>query len=410
MKVVRGYSFKLAPNSEQMALFEQFAGVCRLVYNLALEQRETWGRRRRIGYCSQAAELTQLRAENDWVRAVYVSCQQQALRDLDKAFQGFFAGRASFPRHRKKGVNDTFRFPGREVETKELNSKWSAVRLPKVGWVKFRDSRPLSGAIKNATVLRRADGWYITFAVEDDITVPAPKPGVVGIDRGAVKTLVLSSGEALSMPETMKRVEAARRKAQRVVARRKRGSKRRDRAQKRASSLQAKLARIRHDFHHRAALNISRRFGVAVLEDLSTRRMTVSARGTAAEPGKNVRQKAGLNRAILNAGWHQFATILAYKMEERGGQVVTVPARFTSQTCAACGVVDARSRKSQATFSCVSCGHTDHADINAAVNIERRWSTPLLDVEGMHQRPREASIERGSAALGNRELVILREC
>ncbi|MDE4909564.1 MULTISPECIES: zinc ribbon domain-containing protein [unclassified Methylobacterium] len=102
-------------------------------------------------------------------------------------------------------------------------------------------------------------------------------------------------------------------------------------------------------------------------------------------------------------GWHLFATILTYKMEERGGQVVTVPARFTSQTCAACGVVDAgsRDRESQARFNCISCGHTDHADINAAINIKRRWSTPLLEVEGMHRQPSEASAGRDLAISEN---------
>ena len=142
--IARGYRFKLCPTAEQDALFRQFAGVCRLVYNLALEQR-VLGPKHRHRYVQQAAELTRLRAEFDWIRAVYVSCQQQALRDLDRAFVNFFAGRARFPTPRKKGVNDTFRFPGREVETRRLNAKWSAVRLPKIGWVKFRDTRP-SGA------------------------------------------------------------------------------------------------------------------------------------------------------------------------------------------------------------------------------------------------------------------------
>ncbi|MCB4806488.1 transposase [Methylobacterium brachiatum] len=154
-------------------------------------------------------------------------------------------------------------------------------------------------------------------------------------------------------------------------------------------------ARIRRDFHHRAALDIGKRFSIAVLKDLNTRGMTASARGTFVEPGRNVRQKTGLNRAILNAGWHQFAAILAYELEERGGQVVSVPARFTSQTCAVCGVADARSRESQARFTYISCGHTDHADINVAINIKRRWNTPLLDVMGMHRQPCDASTGRG---------------
>lgn len=391
MSVVRGYRYKLGPLAEQADLLQQFAGVCRLVYNTALEQRATWGRRHRIGFALQCRELTELRGEFDWIRAVYVSCQQQALRDLDRAFQNFFSGRAKFPRPRKRGANDSFRFLGREIETKKLSGKWSAVRLPKIGWVKFRDTRPMRGTLKNATVSLDADGWHVSFSCEIARDAAAAIAGTVGIDRGVATTIALSTGEMLTLPPSLERIEKSKRKAQKIVARRKRGSKRRRRAQRRVAQLQARQARIRRDFHHKAALSIGQRFGVAVLEDLKTRQMTASARGTVAAPGRNVRQKAGLNRAILNAGWGQFATILTYKMEDRGGQVVTVPARFTSQTCAACGVVDARSRESQARFRCVSCGHTDHADINAAVNIKRRWSTPLLDVEGLHLRPREAS-------------------
>lgn len=401
VNIARSFRYRLAPTPEQTVALRQFSGACRLVYNLALEQRATWGKRHRLGYVSQAADLTLLRAEFDWLRAVNVSCQQQALRDLDRAFQNFFTGRADFPCPRKRGLNDSFRFPGREVGTKRLNAKWSAVRIPKIGWVKFRDTRAMRGTLKNVTVSLNATGWHISFAREIEHSAPAPFLESVGIDRGVATTLALSTGEKLTMPASLARIEAAKKKAQGVAARRKRGSKRRQRAQRRVVRLQAKQSRIRRDFQHRAALDISRRFGVAVLEDLKTRSMTASARGTIAEPGKNVRQKAGLNRAILNAGWHQFVTILTYKMEERGGQVVTVPARFTSQTCAACGIVDARSRESQARFRCVSCGHTDHADTNAAVNIERRWNTPLLDVEGLHQQPREASIGRGLSTLEN---------
>lgn len=396
--IYRGFRYRLTPSPEQEALLRQFSGVCRLVYNLALEQRETWGRKHRINLATQSVSLTALRSEFDWIAAVSVSCQQQALRDLDQAFQSFFAGRTGYPSPRKRGVNDSFRFRGREIGVRSLNAKWSLVRLPKIGWVKFRDTRPMRGALKNATVSFDASGWHINLVCEIEHHAPAPLSESVGVDRGVATALALSTGELLSLPAGLERIEIQKRKAQHVAARRKRGSKRRQRAQRRVARLQARQARIRRDFHHKAAIGIARRFGLAVLEDLKTKSMTASARGTITEPGRNVRQKAGLNRAILNAGWHQFAKILAYKMKERGGLVVTVPSRFTSQTCAACGVVDARSRKSQARFVCVSCGHSDHADTNAAVNIKRRWSTPLLDVEGLRQRPDEASTRRSLAA------------
>src|SRR5215207_2307100 len=299
--IARGFRFKLCPTAEQEALFRQFAGVCRLVYNLALEQRQHWWQRyqretgQRLNYVAQARQLTDLRAEFDWIRAVYVSCQQQALRDLDTAFANFFAGRARYPSPRKKAINDAFRFPGREVETRRLSAKWSAVRLPKIGWVKVRDTRPLRGTIKNATLTGGADGWHIAFACE--IAHEAPQhcgPGV-GIDRGVATTLALSTGERLSMPASLARIEAAKRRAQRVLSRRKRGSRRYTRQRRRIARHQGHAGRIRRDFHHRSALDIAQRFGIAVLEDLRIQNMTASASGTVDDPGRMVRQKAGLN-------------------------------------------------------------------------------------------------------------------
>lgn len=378
MIIARGFRYKLEPLPEQEALFRQFAGVCRLVYDLGLEQKATRGaeappRLRCPGRRSDAPEgRVQLGARRFRVVPTAGSAH------LDRAFGNFFAGRVSFPRTRKRGVDDSFRFPGREVAVKRLNANWSAVRLPKIGWVKYRDSRPIRGVVKNVTILLDPLGWPIAFTCEIAHDAPAPSSEVVGIDRGVVTTLALSTGEMPTMPASPERIELQERRAQARVAR-----------------LQARQARIRRDFHHRAALDIARRFGVAVLEDLTTRGMTASARGTIVEPGRNVRQKAGLNRAILNAGWHWFAAILTDKTEERGGQVATVPAWFTSQTCAACGMADASSRESQARFTCIGCGHTDHADVDASVNIERRWSAPLFDVEGVHRQPCEASTGRG---------------
>ncbi len=393
--ILRGFRYKLSPSADQEAMFWRFAGVCRLVYNLALEQRRDWWRHyeretgSKLNYVAQARQLTDLRAEFDWIRAVYVSCQQQALRDLDKAFTNFFAGRARYPSARKKGTNDTFRFPGREVEVRRLSGKWSVVRLPKIGWVKFRDTRPIRGEVKTVTITADAGDWHVAFACEIEHDAPDNFRPAVGIDRGIAATLALSTGEMLSVPATLDRIETAKRRAQRVLSRRKRGSRRYARQRQRIARLQARAGRVRRDFHHRAAFDISRRFGVAVLEDLRIKNMTASAAGTIVEPGRNVRAKAGLNRSILNQGWGAFELILSYKMEERGGRVVKTDPAFTSQTCSACGVVDARSRKSQARFECIECGHRDNADSNAAKNILRRWNTSHLRIEGLHQRPYE---------------------
>ena len=170
--IARGFKYKLKPTPEQTELFRQFAGACRAVYNAALFQREYFWRQYRrntgfhIGYVSQAKELTALRKEFDWIAAVSQTCEQQALRDLDKAFGNFFAGIADYPTPRRRGVNESFRFQGREVEVKRLNGGWSAARLPKIGWVRFRDTRPMEGKLKNVTVSLDPLGWHISFARE----------------------------------------------------------------------------------------------------------------------------------------------------------------------------------------------------------------------------------------------------
>lgn len=393
--MIRGFRYKLAPTEAQGQLFQQFAGVCRLVYNLALEQRRDFWRPflrthgRQLGFYHQGQELTILRSQHDWIRAVPQTCQEQALRDLDQAFVNFFRRRAKHPSPRRKGINDTFRFRGREVSIRKLNARWSAVHLPKVGWVKFRDTRPMTGALRVATITRDALGWHIGFSCEIESVAPASDLPAVGIDRGVANTLALSTGEHLSVPQSLAGLDGRYRTAQRVLSRRLRGSKRRQKQLRRVARLAARRARIRRDWLHKASLGIARRFGCVVLEDLDIQGMTASAKGTLASPGRNVRQKSGLNRSILNQGWHAFEGMLAYKLEERGGTLAKVNPAFTSQTCSACGVVDARSRKNQASFECVACDYRDHADTNAAINILRR-NTASMRVEGGREAPDEA--------------------
>ncbi len=388
---VRACRFKFAATAEQEELFVRFAGVCRLVYNLALEQRRDFYSQyhrvtgKQLSYVAQAAELTKLRAEFEWIAAVYVSCQQQALRDLERAYLNFFTGRAGYPKPRRKGVHDSFRFPGREVETRRLNAKWSEMRLPKIGWVKYRDTRPIRGTLKNVTVIRDALGWHVCFACEIDANVQRADPlPAVGVDRGIANTLMLSTGEAFRMPAALVLMERRKRRLQRAVSRKRRGSARRHKALRRMAKLGARMARIRRDFQHKAARSIAERFGCVTIEALPIRAMTASAKGTIAAPGRRVRQKAGLNRAILNQGWGGFETILAYKLVERGGELVTVDPAYTSQTCSACGAVDSASRESQARFNCRHCGFVAHADQNAAVNILRR-NTASMRMEDGHQ-------------------------
>ena len=365
----RGFRYKLAPTPDQKTLFRQFAGVCRLVYNLALEQRSLWGRRYRIGFALQCRELTLLRAELDWIAAVSQTCQQQALRDLDKAFANFFAGRAGFPTPRRRGVNDAFRFQGREVATRRLNAKWSAVLLPKIGWVKFRDTRPRQGDVKNVTVVLELRRLVRQLRLRDrprsagqhlsgGRNRPRRRQYAGAVDRRApVPARLARSDRATPAPRSARAGEEEARLAaadQSRQARRPAGGARRARPSRLGAQGGARRRQSVRDGRGRGS------------EGQGDDRV---GQGAVAAPGKNVRAKAGLNRAILRQGWTLFEGLLAYKLEERGGALVKVDPAYTSQTCSACGAVDGEARESQAVFSCRRCGFRADADENAAINI-----------------------------------------
>lgn len=384
----RAFAFALRPTPDQAEVLGQWVGATRLVYNLALEQRRDFWRQYRattgksISWGQQSLEVTALRREFDFIAAVPRTCLEYALRDLDRAFVAFYRG-AGFPSFRRKDVRSSVRLAWKDLGRRDLNAKWAEVRLPRIGWVRYRRSRNVPGEILNVTLSSAGGCWKVTFTAEV-VATPLGQTRAVGIDRGVATTLSLSTGEMIRLPR-LSDLERRKRRAQRILARRKRGSKRYAQQRDRVVAASAKIARARAHHLHAASHDIARRFGVVALERLNVRGMTASASGTLAAPGQRVAQKRALNKSILAQGWSVFASQLEYKLEAAGGLLVYVPAAYTSQTCAECGVVDARSRKSQAVFECVACDHRDHADTNAARNI-LRGSTAFVE-EGRHFKP-----------------------
>ncbi|TDC08528.1 RNA-guided endonuclease InsQ/TnpB family protein, partial [Actinomadura bangladeshensis] len=256
---------------------------------------------------------------------------------------------------------------GRAWEVRRLSRRTGAVRLPKVGWVRFRWSRPVPPDVRSFRVTRdRAGRWHVAFAAIPD-PVPAPGNGeVVGVDRGVAVSAALSTGQTCTVPGLTPGETERLKRLLRRLARAKRGSNRRARAKAAIARLKAREADRRKDWVEKTSTDLARRFDVIAVEDLNVRGMTRSAKGTIDVPGVNVRQKAGLNRGILAAGWGHLVTRLEHKAP---GRVVKVDPRYTSQTCNACGYRAPDNRESQAVFRCTACGHRANADVNAARNI-----------------------------------------
>ena len=344
----------------------------RFTWNLAVEQQSWWhpGRTSAPGYLEQCRQLTAARADNPWLAAGSQTVQQQALRDFTQAMSDFFDGTHARPTWRKAGRHEGFRITGRlgrQWDVRRPSRHWGEVRIPKVGWVRFRWSRAIPAGVKSFRVTRdRAGRWHVAFA---HIPAPVPAPGngqAVGVDRGVAVSAALSTSELLTVPGPSKGEQRRLTHLQRKLARTQKGSNRRGRVKAAIARLKARETDRRKDWCEKPSTSLARRFDVIRIEDLNIRGMTRSAKGTIEAPGRNVTAKAGLNRGISRSGWGLLTRRLADKAP---GRVERVNPAFTSQRCSACGLVDRKSRESQAVFRCTACGYALNADVNAARNI-----------------------------------------
>ncbi|MBF6180751.1 transposase [Nocardia otitidiscaviarum] len=369
--MLTGRRYRLALTGQQLAYAEQVGAACRAVWNTGLEQRREYRRRGAwINYREQAGQMVEAKAEHAWLTSVPGHCLQQTLMDLDKACRRHGTWKVRWRSGRR--WSPSFRFPeGGKMVVERLNRRWGRVKLPKLGWVRFRMTRALSGQVRSATVSREGNHWHVSFLVADGVTTPERHVGTsaVGLDRGVVAAVATSDGEMFDRAcATAGEVRRYRRLQQRL-ARQRKGSANRRKTVAVMRAVRARERARRKDFCDQTAADLATEHAVIVLEGLKTRSMTASAKGSVDAPGRRVRQKAGLNRAILGKGWHLFEEALGNAARYTGSRIVKVPAAYTSQTCYRCEHVDPESRESQAVFRCTACGHTDNADVIAAKNI-----------------------------------------
>lgn len=374
----RAYRFRLEPDDRQAIQLAQFAGACRWVWNQALVEQKCrleFGQRT-AGYAEMCRWITAWRHNPDtsWLYDVHVHVLQQKLKDLARAFDDYFRKaqdplQRGFPYFKKRGDGDRFRYPI-NIKAEIGTDGWGRVWLPKIGWVRYRASRQLEGTIAQATVMRDGDNWFVSIQTEREAPEPATSLlAPVGLDLGIARFATLSDGTVIEPLNRFSRSRQRIARCQKQLARKKKGSRNRAKQRRRLAALHRKVRRARQDFLHQVSTAIARRYGLVAMERLSVRRLSASARGTIDAPGRNVKAKAGLNRSILDQGWYKFRVLLDYKLAERGGQLILVEPKYTSQRCAACGHIEADNRKSQTVFLCLSCGHRAHADLNASTNI-----------------------------------------
>ena len=293
---------------------------------------------------------------------------QQSMKNLSQALMNFSAGRANFPRLKAKGRKDSCRF----LQGFKSDQNNSRIYLPKIGWVRYRNSRRITGTIKNITISTKCGKWYVSIQTEYEQEEPVHFGSDIGIDMGVVRFATLSDSRYFEPINAFHSLKGRLAKLQRQLKRKTKGSSNWKKLVAKISKLHHRIANIRKNFLHQISNTVSKNHATVYVEDLQVKNMSKSAKGTKDNPGKMVKQKSGLNRAILDQAWYEFRRQLEYKLRWRGGQLILVSPQYTSQCCPACGHTAKANRTTQALFACVQCGYTKNADVVGAMNVLQR--------------------------------------
>jgi putative transposase len=402
MQRLQAYKYELMPDGEQTSAMRRFAGSCRFVYNkaLALQKDNHAAGNKFIGYVAMAKLLTGWRngAETPWLKDAPCHPLQHALKDLEKAYKNFFENRADFPSFKRRGSGDSFRYPDqKQIKLEQANNR---IFLPKLGWVRYRNSRYVLGELRNVTVSQSGGKWFASIQTQREVVQPLPlATTAIGIDVGVARFASMSDGSFITPLNSFKKHQQRLAYYQRRMSRKVKFSNNWKKAKARIQKIHTGIANARKDFLHKTTTTISQNHALVCIEDLQVRNMSRSSKGNSEQHGKMVRQKSGLNRAILDQGWGEFRRQLGYKVAWNGGILLAVPPHHTSQTCPACGHVSNDNRQTQAKFLCVDCGYENHADAVGAINVLERGYRLLACGESaqqgraMKQEPTEATAQ-----------------
>jgi putative transposase len=376
----KAYKFRISPTQKQSGKLEWILRRCKELYNAALEERREAYRMNgvSVSYQMQANQLPAIKELREEYQDIHSQVQQEVLKRLEKAMQAFFrrvrnGETPGYPRFKSGDRYDSFTYPqgGYEIIKKRLH-------LSKIGHIKIKLHREMKGTIKTCTIKREGDQWYAVLTTEyefDPSMTFHPSEEEVGIDLGINSFAALSDGTFIENPHVYRTAEEEIKAAHKKIARRKKGSHRRNRAKKELSRLYRKARNKRRDFLHKQSHNLVKNYGTLVFEELHIDNMTKAPDPKQDEDGKylpnGAAAKGGLNKSILDAGWGAFVTIWSHKAAEAGGKVVKVAPHGTSQACSGCGCVVPKDLGVR-WHSCPHCGCELDRDHNAARNILHR--------------------------------------
>lgn len=354
MSIYKTYRYKLAPTVRQERLMDGWIDTCRFIYNLALETKQRAYDTHRVSFSlyEMAGQLPELRREFDWIKSVPSIALRGVINRLYKSYDAFYKG-GGFPNWSKKSEFGSMSFAS-GVHIKEKNK----IRMPKLGLVKYINSRELSGKVCNSVVKKEFDGYYISITTKQERKpILRSDDSQVGIDVGITFFASLSTGEQIDNPKFLKNASAELRIEQRSLSRKEKGSNNWLKQKRRVNKVYARTLRQRKDFLHKQSTRLVNSHSFIAIEKLDVSNMVTNKI---------------FSGYISDVAWSSFFSMTEYKIDWYGGKLIKVDPRYTSQTCNDCGTVDKKSRISQSKFVCTECGAESNADINAAKNILAR--------------------------------------
>ena len=363
MLINKAYRYELDPNNIQRSHLVQHAGVARFTYNWGLEQRikqykNNQGNDRFTDAMKQNKLLNSLKkTEFSWMYETSKCAPQEALRDLHQAFQNFYRGLKSgknvgFPRFKRRGVRDSFRLYG----TIKFHKR--AIQLPRIGKVRIKEKRKCyySGRILSVTVRRRANRWFVSVTVKEEIPEPQPVRGIpVGVDLGVKTLATLSDGTIYANQRALGKRLRKLRQLHRKLSRKEKGSKNREKARLRLAKMYLKVFNIRQDTLHQLTTYLAKSHSKIVIENLCVSGMLKNRR---------------LARAIADVGFYEFRRQLEYKSQWYGSELIVVSRTYpSSKLCSRCGHRKKNLSLSERLYKCEQCGVRIDRDLNAALNL-----------------------------------------
>ena len=415
MKINKAYKFRLEPNADQEVVLNNLVGSARFVWNhMLVLSFEMLARNEHINAVNLVNKITVLKKNPEYaflaLHSNAVSLQQK-VRDLASAWGKFFDTKehARLKENKRKPKKPKFfkLNDGTEIQLRPLMPRFkkksdgydsirlvqfdkycwikgNKLKLPNgVGVVKFRKSQDILGTIKNVTISKVSGRWYISFCTEKELTeMPIhPSKSAIGVDLGVAKLITTSDGQVFEPKNSFKANQFKLAKLQRKLRKKTKFSQNWKKLNQKINKLHHHIANIRHDYLHKITTTLSKSHAMIVVEDLKVANMSKSASGTLENKGRNVKAKSGLNKSILDQGWSMLVGMLDYKQKWRGGLLVKVDPRYTSQKCSSCGHIAKENRQTQTKFECVACDFVANADLNASRNILAVGHT-VLSVEG----------------------------